>query len=155
MHVHDLTSLEVLVVEVAQHELAAGHIGQELLLGDLGVLSMALNEVLLLLLVVVFHLRHPHLADAPHDLLLLVISELFILQLVVVVAAMQQVALCRWIVEIAFLVLELLLHLDGLVVDGLLHDHVREDLGGHILHGRGRCCMRACHNTNLNLITLL
>ena len=94
MHVHDLTSLEVLVVEVAQYELAAGHIGQELLLGDLGVLSMALNEVLLLLLVVVFHLRHPHLADAPHDLFLLVVSELFILQLVVVVAAMQQVALC-------------------------------------------------------------
>jgi hypothetical protein len=79
MHVHDLTSFEVLVIEVTQHELAAGHIRQELLLSDLCVLSMPLNEVLLLLLVVVFHLCHPHLADVSHDLLLLLVSELFIL----------------------------------------------------------------------------
>lgn len=79
MHVHDLTSFEVLVIEVAQHELAAGHIRQELLLSDLCVLSMPLNEVLLLLLVVVFHLGHPHLADVSHDLFLLLVSELFIL----------------------------------------------------------------------------
>ena len=95
MHVHYLTSFEVLVIEIAQHKLAAGHIRQEFLLGDLCVLSMPLYEVLLLLLVVVFHLRHPHLADVSHYLLLLVISELFILKLIMVVAAMQQVALSR------------------------------------------------------------
>jgi hypothetical protein len=40
----------------------------------------------------------------------------------------------RHIVQVPFLVLQLLLDLNGLVLDCLLHDHVREDVCCHRLH---------------------
>ena len=69
VHIHDLAPFEVLVVEVHDHELAAGHVGQELRLDDLRVLPVSLDEVLLLLLVLVLHLGHASLPDLAHDLL--------------------------------------------------------------------------------------
>lgn len=137
VHVYDLAPLEVLMIEVAHHELATSHVGQELLLGDLGVLSVALDEVLLLLLVDVLHLCHPSLSNVSHDLLLFFPESVVIVVLVlpvVVTVVMHQAALVRQVVQVPLLILEFLLDLDGLVLDGLLHDHVREDLRGHLLH---------------------
>ena len=125
VHVDDLASLEVLVIEVADDELAAGDVGQELLLGDLGVPPMALDEVLLLLLVVVLEFDHPALAEVPHHFLLLVVQLLIVLILVVLVVLVEERTLVVGVVQgPRLLVLQLLLDLDSLVADGLLHDHV-------------------------------
>jgi hypothetical protein len=43
VHVDDLAPLKVLVIEVADDELAASYSGQELLLSNLLVLTMALD----------------------------------------------------------------------------------------------------------------
>jgi hypothetical protein len=43
MHINNLASLEVLVIEVTHDKLAASYSGQELLFCDLLVLTMALN----------------------------------------------------------------------------------------------------------------
>jgi hypothetical protein len=63
------------MIVVAYHKLAACHIGQELFLCDLSVLSMTFNKVFLLFLVDIFHLLYAPLSDVSHDFLLLVITK--------------------------------------------------------------------------------
>jgi hypothetical protein len=135
VHVDDLASFEVLVIKVTHNELALGNVGQKLLFCDLSVLSMALNEVFLLLLVVVFHFCHSPLADVAHDFLFFItktiivfVTRLFVMMIV------QQTALVFHIMILAFLIFKLLLNLNGLVFDGLFHDHLRKDVGSHFLH---------------------
>jgi hypothetical protein len=53
---------------VAHDKLAAGDVGQEFGLCDLLVLSMALYQVLLFLLVDIAHVCHSLLAQTSHDL---------------------------------------------------------------------------------------
>ena len=133
MHINDLASLEVLVIEMAHHELALGYIRQEFFFCNLGVLSMAFNQIFLLLLIHIFHLLHPSLTYVSHDLLLFITEFLVVLVFLVMVMPEKFMPL-RDIVQVPFLVLQLLLDLDGLVLDRLLHDHVREDVCCHRLH---------------------
>lgn len=125
VHIDDLASFKVLVIEVTDDELAPGDIWQELLLCDLDVLSMTLDQVFLLFLVHVFHLCHPALTYISHNLFfLLTKSVIVIITLLHVMLLMKDVALVTQIVQLAFLVLHLLLHLDGLVFDRFIHYHL-------------------------------
>ena len=154
VHVDDLAPLEVLVIEVADDELAAGDVGQELLLGDLGVPPMALDEVLLLLLVVVLEFDHPALAEVPHHLLLLVVQLLIVLILVVLVVLVEERTLVVGVVQgPRLLVLQLLLHLGRLVTNGLIHNHVRKDLRSHLLHSAW--CRSLCVHSSFILTVYL
>ena len=78
VHVDDLASLEVLVVEVAKHELTASDIRQEFLFLDLSVGTMPLDFVLLLHLELVLGLGEPLLSDFSHYLFLLFIIVVFL-----------------------------------------------------------------------------
>jgi len=82
MLVNNLASFKVLMIEVADDEFAASDVGQEFLLGDLSVLSVTLDEVLLFLLIVILHLGHSPLAEVPHHLSLFVVKHLIIFVLV-------------------------------------------------------------------------
>ena len=73
VHVHNLASLEVFVIEMANYELASCHVREEFGLSDFSVLTMAFNLVLLKLLIVVFEFSYATLSNVAHDLLLLII----------------------------------------------------------------------------------
>lgn len=95
MHVDDLASFEVFVIEMTHHELATSHIGQKLLFCDFCVLAMTFNQVFLLLLIDVFHLVHPSLTYVSHDLLFLVITKLILIIVLVVMMSEQLVLVCH------------------------------------------------------------
>ena len=127
MHVNDLASLKILMIEVAYNELAASDIGQEFSLGDLLVLSMSLDPVCLCLLIVRLYLSKSLLSQTTHYFLFFLVLPL---KLFIVTSLFETVLLVDVVLylvrvnEFAFLIFELLFDLDGLVLDGFLHDHV-------------------------------
>jgi hypothetical protein len=125
VHINYLASLEILVIEVTHHELAFGDLWQKLLLSDLCVLSMAFNHVLLLFLLHISELSQPSLSEISHYLLFFIIPPILVLLFVILMMmlVMNWTTLTR-VMELSFLILQLLLNLDSLVTDGLLHDHV-------------------------------
>ena len=94
MHVNYLTSFEVLVIKMADDELTAGNIRQEFLLSNLSVFPVTFDEILLFLLVDIFHLVHPSFSNVSHYLFLLLITKVVLIVLVVIMMmSVQQVAL--------------------------------------------------------------
>jgi hypothetical protein len=98
MHVYDLAPLKVLVIEVTQDEFALGNIGQELFLCYLCVLTVTLDDVLLLLLIVTLHLGHSSLAEVPHHLVLFDVQHVIIFLILVLLVLMEELALVICIV---------------------------------------------------------
>ena len=106
---------------------------------------MALDKIFLLNLILVFHLLYTLISKSSHDLLFLLVPVVFIVRAVLqvglmrvvgVTAAVSSVQMLMKVIAVnksAILVLELILDLDGLVLDSLLHDHVLEDAGSHLL----------------------
>jgi hypothetical protein len=85
---------------------------------------MTFYEVFLLLLVNIFHLLHPPLAEISHYLFLFRVTKFVIILVVLMTMIMKQVAFLGEVVELTLLVLKLLFNLDGLILDGLFHNHV-------------------------------
>jgi hypothetical protein len=79
-----------------------------------------------------------------HYLFFLFISEFIIvvtliyLCLLLMIQISDLACLAR-VVKSTLLIFQLLFNLDGLIFNGLLHDHVGEDVSCHLLHRAG-CC---------------
>jgi hypothetical protein len=126
VHVHYLAPLKVLVIEVADYELGLGHMRKKLIFLNFSVLPVSLSDVSLFLGVVGLHLLEALVPDPPHYLLLLLVPVLFILVVLIIVLVMVDVVReLAWVDQSsAFLVLQLLLHLNRLVFNCLFHNHV-------------------------------
>ena len=81
VHVHDLAPLELIVIEVAHHELGVGHLGQKLLLHYLSVLTVPLGKVLLLCGVLGLHLWETLFSQSSHYLFFFFIKVVVIVLL--------------------------------------------------------------------------
>ena len=116
------------MIEMAYNEFAASYLRKELTLDDLGILSMSLDQVFLFLLILSLHLYHALLAYASHDLFLLgILSEILIVALFRSLTCLEQRSELGHIMQLTLLVLNLLLHLDGLISNGFFHNHVGEE----------------------------
>ena len=129
MHVDNLAALEVLVEESHHGETGLSHHGKELALDDLDVGTVTLGHVLLLFLVLELGLGDFHLAVVPHDLLALVVHQFVKLSLELV-QFIGHVLLFLVLLDLFDLLAGVHLGLDlgGLVFNGLLDDHVGENI---------------------------
>ena len=130
MHVYNLASLEILVEKGANDVVCVGNCGQELLLGDLGVRTMAQRLICLIFGVLLAGGRDSlscHVAK--HALFLLIQLEVGVF---LCLGAFSLLSTFVGLVETEGLNFGLLrghhflLHHRGLILDGLLEDHVSE-----------------------------
>lgn len=132
VHVDNLASLEVLVEKGANHVVSLGHRGQEILLRDLLIGAVTQGYVRALFFVVHLRDRHALRCHEAHQLLFILVHRE-----IGVLFSLRSLALLSsriWLVESERIDLSLLgchhfvLHHLSLVLDGLLEDHVSEQI---------------------------
>lgn len=128
VHVNDLASLEVLVEEVADAVLGLSDGRKELLLGNLPVVSMPEDFVGLFFLSFGLDFGHSRLSHLSQNALLFLVKqgvELVVVDLILLLLLNLE----AWHLHRFFLCLLVLFRL---VLDSLLHNHVLENLPGHL-----------------------
>ena len=137
MHVHDLASLEVLVEECNDHIVGLGDGGQEFLLGDFCISSVAQSLVSSSLFVLLSGSLNACLCHVTkHTFFFLVKGEIGIF---FTFRAFSLLYSCIWLVKtkgvyLSLLSGHLLCHvLLSLILDGLLHDHISEEISSEFV----------------------
>ena len=116
---------------------------------------MSLDHVFLSLLMNVLDFSDTLFSQFTHYLFFLFISEFIIVVTLIYLCLLLMIeisdlACLAWVVKSSLLIFQLLFNLDGLILDGLLHDHVGEDVRCHLLHRAG-CCHIFVFSYYLNL----
>ena len=130
MHIDNLAPLEVLVIEMHNNKSGLGDHLEELILGNLGVLSVAVGDILGMLDLLLLHGSQSDVSHRFHDMVVTV-------AVVIVIAVVLELFIIIMADDIALVVFHLLLHLDSFVFDSFLHDHLVEEFTLHLHCGAG------------------
>lgn len=123
VHVYDLASFEVFVEEMNDGILSLGYTGQEFLLRNFAIGTMALLEIFNLLFLLCFQFLHSLEAEALNDLIVTVGIEV---RITIVILCTFFFNLTNTVQELGLL--HFFLHLRRLVLDSFLHHHFVENI---------------------------
>ena len=121
MHVEDLASFKIVMVEMHHGILGLGNSWQECILRDFLILSMSLNFVFLLLFMFFFHLLYSSFSEGSQGWFITIAVEIRVTVFIIIIICLAVNLVSSH--SISLLVLHFLFDLDFLVLHGFLYDH--------------------------------